>query len=184
MQISKADHTWILLNIVTYIVYFVWEKFESNSIQKFNIFRNSRSFPHKNIPGQFSPNPGGGGVLIKWTSSRLFRIMLCSLENQVYIGVSWTKNFPPGGFTVTAMSKGYRDDYDRLSIKNNQHALSISSKAYLFKDNTFKLSICDQPCLASYCPLSLTVTVTSWPKETRKLPTIHHKRLQKAPKPP
>ena len=68
--------------------------------------------------------------------------------------------------------KGWREEGDRLSITNNQHAPNTYTKFYLIKDNLFKLSGWDLPWLTRYHPLSLTMTTISWPNRKG-----HHNRF-------
>ena len=49
------------------------------------------------------------------------------------------KILPPDVFTMTTMSKGWRDGGNRLAIANNQYAPNRYSRAYLIEDIIYYL---------------------------------------------
>ena len=84
---------------------------------------------------------------------------------------------------MITMSTEWRYANDGLAITKNQHEPNRYSKSNLFEDNIFKRSMLDSSWVTRYFLLSLTITTTSWSKETRKPPPIHDKQLQKYPPP-
>ena len=153
----------------------MWDKPERNSIQNFRIFQKLLlTFTQKHTR-PFFPNSGGvvpqkmdflspdqNNYLFIWTSDK----KLC-LSNRHFR--------PPDILMMTTMSKEWRDDHNRLSVK-------IISMNQIDIQNHI-MSVWISPWMKIYSPFYLTTTTTLWTEETKKPPLFHDKELQNPPPP-